>query len=107
MINVAILYPNVPGARFDVGYYLDRHMPMAIELMSTHPGYRGVSVEVGLGGSAPGTDAAFVAMCNYRFNSAEDFRSAFGPHAEWLQGDMAKYTDIEPTIQLNEIVIAR
>jgi uncharacterized protein (TIGR02118 family) len=106
MINVAILYPNTPGARFDARYYLDEHMPMSIALMSAHPGFRSVSVEVGLGGAVPGTDAAYVAMCNYRYESIDAFVAAFTEHAERLQADMAAYTDIEPIIQFNEVAIA-
>ena len=28
MIKVHIFYPNAPGVRFDMAYYVDRHMPM-------------------------------------------------------------------------------
>ena len=31
MIKVSILYPNKPGSRFDMNYYLANHMPMAIQ----------------------------------------------------------------------------
>lgn len=106
MINVAILYPKMPGARFDIGYYVGRHMPMSIDLLRSHPGYRGVSVEIGIGGAVPDTDAAFIAMCHYRFESIDDFIEAFTAHQERLQGDMARYTDIEPVIQFNEIALA-
>lgn len=106
MINVAILYPNKPGARFDAHDYVTRHMPMSISLLSTHAGYRGVSVEVALGGAEPGTDAPYVAMCHYRFATVEDFLAAFGPHAGTLQGDIPTYTDIEPVIQFNEVAIS-
>lgn len=105
MINVAILYPNLPAARFDTAYYLERHMPMSIELLRTHPGYRGVSVEVAIGGALPGSDAPYIAMCQYRFESVEAFVEAFTPNQDRLQGDMAAYTDIEPVIQFNEIAI--
>lgn len=107
MIKISILYPNLKGARFDMRYYLDTHMPLSIELLSAHAGFKGVSVERGLGGAIPGTDAAYVAMCHFLFDSAEDFMAAFTPHAEALQGDMQNYTDIEPVIQINEVVISR
>jgi uncharacterized protein (TIGR02118 family) len=106
MINVAILYPKIPGARFDTGYYLERHMPMSIDLLRSHPGYRSVSVEIAIGGAVPGTDAAFIAMCHYRFESIDAFVEAFTAHQERLQGDMAAYTNIEPVIQFNEVAIA-
>ena len=106
MINVAILYPNIDGARFDAAYYLERHMPMSIELLRSHPGYRGVSVEIAIGGVVAGSSAAYIAMCHYRFASVDDFVQAFTPHQDRLQDDIAVYTDIEPVIQFNEIAIA-
>jgi len=105
--KISILYPNKNGARFDMGYYIDRHMPMSIALLSAHPGFRGVSVERGIGGAVPGSDAAYVAMCHFEFNSAADFLEAFMPHAQTLQGDIPNYTDVEPTIQVNEVLISR
>lgn len=107
MIKISILYPNNKNAQFDLRYYIDKHMPMSIELLSTHPGFKGVSVEHGLGGAVPGTDAAYIAMCHFLFDSAENFMAAFMPHAAVLQGDMPNYTDIEPVIQINEVLISR
>lgn len=103
MVKISILYPNT--GRFNMGYYLDTHMPRSIELLSKGKGYRGVSVERGLGGASPGSAPAFVAMCHYLFDSAEDFMAAFLPHAAELQGDMPNYTDIEAIIQVGEVAI--
>jgi len=107
MIKISILYPNNKGARFDVRYYIDKHMPMSLELLSAHPGFRGVSVEHGLGGGMPETAATYIAMCHYQFDAVENFMAAFTPHAAALQGDMPNYTDIEPVIQVSEVLISR
>lgn len=107
MVKISILYPNTAGSRFDFAYYTGSHMPMSIDLLSAHPGFHSVSVERGLGGGLPGTEAAYVAMCHFQFESLDAFMAAFMPHAETLQGDMVNYTDIEPVIQVNEILIAR
>lgn len=104
MIKVSIFYPN--NGRFDTDYYLKTHMPRSIELLSKGKGYRGVSVERGLGGASPGSAPAYVAMCHYLFDSAEDFMAAFMPHAAELQGDMPNYTDIETVIQVSEVAIS-
>ena len=88
-------------------YYVDTHMPLSIELLSTHPGFKGVSVECGFGGAEPGTDAAYIAMCHFLFDSIEDFMAAFVPHAARLQGDIPNYTDIKPVSQFNEVLISR
>ena len=107
MICIAILYPNLKGARFDFEYYVQRHMPRSIELLSVHPGFRSVSVERGLGAAEPGSEPAYTAMCHYVFESVEAFIAAFTPHAAELQGDIANYTDIAPVIQFNEVLISK
>ncbi|HEX8979216.1 MAG TPA: EthD family reductase [Parasulfuritortus sp.] len=107
MIKISILYPNEQASRFDFAYYTETHMPMSIGFLSAHPGFRGVSVERGLGGALPGSAAAYVAMCHFLFDSLDDFMAAFTPHAAVLQGDMANYTNIAPLIQVNEVLIAR
>jgi uncharacterized protein (TIGR02118 family) len=89
-----------------MGYYIEKHMPLAIELLSAHTGFRGVSVERGLSGSVPGSDAAYVAMCHFLFDSLENFMAAFAANAATLQGDMSKYTDLEPVIQVSEVLIS-
>lgn len=103
MIKISILYPN--GGRFDMDFYLNSHMPRSIALLSKGQGYRGVSVERGLGGVTPNSPPAHVAMCHYLFDTADEFMAAFMPHAAELQGDMPNYTDIEPLIQFSEVAI--
>ena len=105
MVKISILYPN--NGKFDMNYYLDKHMPRSIELLSAGEGYRGVSVERGLGGATPGSAPSFVALCHYIFDSTDNFMAAFLPHAAELQGDMPNYTDIEPVIQFSEVAISR
>lgn len=107
MTKISILYPNTHGARFDWGYYIDTHMPLSIQLLSAHPGFKGVSVERGLGGAMPGSEAAYVAMCHFAFDSVESFIAAFTPNAATLQGDMPNYTDIAPHIQFNAVLLTR
>ena len=107
MNKISILYPNIQGSRFDVSYYIEIHMPMSIRLLSAHPGFKGVSVERGIGGAEPGAEPAYIAMCHFLFNSVEDFLAAFVPNAEVLQSDMRNYTDIAPVIQFNEVLISQ
>jgi uncharacterized protein (TIGR02118 family) len=107
MTRISILYPNREGAKFDFDYYVRRHMPISIDLLSKATGFRGVSVERGVGGAQPSSPPAFLAICHFLFDSMQDFVAAFLPHAERLQGDIANYTDIEPVIQFNEVLISR
>jgi uncharacterized protein (TIGR02118 family) len=105
MKRISILYPDSADSWFDVEYYTSKHMPMAIERLSKHPGYIGVSVERGICGAVPGTRAAYTVMCHYLFASVDDFMAAYTPHAAVLKGDIPNYTDIEPTIQFGDVLI--
>lgn len=107
MININIFYPNTKGSRFDRDYYLNKHMPRAIELLSTHPGYKGVSVEFGIGGGGAGEPPAYTAICHFMFDSFESFMQAFTPIRPELQGDVHNYTDIKTVVQISEIALAQ
>lgn len=107
MIKISILYPHTPGSRFDVDYYVDTHMPGSVQLLSAHPGFRGVSVERGVGGATPGSPPTYAATCHFLFDSMDSFVAAFTPHAAQLQGDMPNYTDVQPVIQFGEVMLAR
>ncbi len=80
-------------------------MPRSIELLSNAKGFVKVSVEKGVELQEYNIASNYVAMCHYYFETIEDFLNAFMPHAEELQGDIKNYTDIEPTIQINEVKI--
>jgi len=105
MFKVSILYPNIVGGRFDFDYYVSKHMPRSIELLSAHQGFCGVTVERGVSGTEPDSPPKYVAACFYTFDSIDSFVAAFMPHADELQGDMLHYTDIPSEIQYNEILI--
>src|SRR5262245_52315728 len=102
MINCSVMYPNTPNARFDYDYYLNQHMPLVEKRMGKY--LKSYSIEKGVSGAAPGQSAAYVVVCRLVCESIQDFQAGFGPHVKEIQGDMAKYTDIVPTIQFNEIV---
>jgi uncharacterized protein (TIGR02118 family) len=106
MINISSIYQKKEGYEFNFDYYLNKHMPRSIELLSAAKGFEGVSVEKGIEIKEQNIESTFVAMCHYYFDSMENFANAFIPHAEELQGDIKNYTNIEPIIQINEIEIA-
>jgi uncharacterized protein (TIGR02118 family) len=101
MIKVSVLYAGGEGKTFDMDYYLTRHMPMIRELCG--PACKGISIDQGLGGRAPGSPAPFVAIGHMLFDSLADFQGSFGPHAATIRGDVANYTNIEPLLQISEI----
>jgi len=101
MIKVSVLYPQKSGAAFDMTYYLTKHMPMVKQKLGA--ALKGMSVEQGVSGGAPGSAPAFVALGHLTFESADAFQKAFGPHAKEIMADIPNYTKIEPVIQVSDI----
>jgi uncharacterized protein (TIGR02118 family) len=101
LIKVSFLYPNAAGGKFDMKYYLERHMPMVQQKLG--PACKRMAVEEGMGGGAPGTPAIYIAMGHLYFDSADAYQNAFSPQAEAIVGDIPNYTDIRPIIQVSDI----
>ncbi len=107
MPTISFLFPNKPGAKFDMDYYLGTHMPLAIHLMSRQVGFRTVVVERGVRGISADVDVTYLALCHFTFDSVKDFNTAYAAHANRLQADMRNYTDIQPMVLVNEVVIEK
>jgi uncharacterized protein (TIGR02118 family) len=101
VIKVSVLYPNATGAKFDMNYYLERHMPMVQQKLG--PACKRMAVEEGIAGGTPGTPATYIAMGHLYFDSTDAFQTAFGSHAEAIMADIPNYTDIRPIIQVSEV----
>jgi uncharacterized protein (TIGR02118 family) len=104
MIKVSVFYPNSEGVRFDMDYYRDRHMPMVQAKLGT--ACKGVAVEHGVAGAAPGSRPAFVAMGHMYFDSVEAFQASFAPHSTEIVSDIPNYTNVQPNIQISEVVLS-
>lgn len=103
MIKVSVMYPNTPGARFDHTYYRDKHMPLLKTRMGDSCKY--YTVDKGLAGATPGSAATYIGMCHIFCDSVEAFQAGFGPHATEIMADIANYTDLNPVIQISEVVV--
>lgn len=102
MVKVSVLCPNGEGKTFDMDYYCNTHLPMVGGLLGDS--LKGSTVEKGLGGGAPGSTAPYAGMGNMYFDSVEDFGNAFGPNAEKIMGDLPDFTNIEPIVQVSEVM---
>ena len=105
VIRATVLYPTKPGSRFDAEYYLKTHMPLAERLVGS--AIKGVTVDIGISGGAPGEPAPFAAITTMTFESVDAFSQAFLPHVQALMNDVPNYTDIEPVLQLSAIGIEK
>lgn len=103
MIKVSVMYPATPGARFDHDYYRDKHMPLVARLMGANCHH--YTVDKGLAGGAPGQPATYVGMCHIYCESVAAFQAGFGPNAAQIMGDIPNYTDLQPVVQISEVVV--
>lgn len=101
MIRVNVLYPNNAGATFDMDYYLAKHMPMVRERLGS--ALKSMTVDQGMNGGLPGTEPAYQVVTALGFESMEAFQQAFVPHAPEIQGDIPKFTNVVPAIQISEV----
>ncbi len=99
MIKVSVLYPNDEGARFDMAYYVDKHMTMVRQVLGE--AMARFEIDEGLSGAAPGSKPTYRAAVHMYFASTEVFYAAFGPHAKGIMNDVANYTDIRPVTQIS------
>jgi len=101
MIKVGVFYPNSEGAKFDMDYYLRKHIPMARQKIG--PALKAVAVEQGIAGAQPGTPPIYLAVGHLTFDSVDAFMAAFVPHAPEIQADIVNYTNVQPVIQFSEV----
>jgi uncharacterized protein (TIGR02118 family) len=103
MIKVTVLYPNASGAKFDMNYYVTKHMPLVRDRCA--PECHSIGAEGGVGGGAPGSPAPYIAVGYLTFDSVAAFQKAFTPHMAEIMGDIPNYTNTSPVIQISEITL--
>jgi uncharacterized protein (TIGR02118 family) len=103
MIRVTVLYPNEAGKRFDLDYYTHKHMTLVRDRLASF-GLVRTEVDKGVAGGAPGAPAPFACIGHVYFDALEGFQKGMGQHGKEIMGDIRNYTDIQPQIQISEIV---
>lgn len=98
MIRVSVLYPNEKGKRFDLDYYVHKHMALVHQRLDS-AGM--VKAEVD---KAADPNAPFIGIGHLYFKSMEDFQTGFFAHAADFTADIPNFTDITPQVQISEIV---
>ncbi len=102
MILVTVMYPAGSQTTFDTDYYLQTHMPLVKERWSPH-GLKSAQVIRGTAkpdGGPP--DYQMIALLT--FGSLEDFRNAGKAHGQEVFADIAKFTNVQAAVQINEIL---
>ena len=96
-MSLNVIYPNHEGARFDTSYYRSTHIPLAMKVM------KAASVIL-IEGVPNGSSAAPYAMiAHFQFASPEALKAALAhPAMAEVRADVAKFTDIKPTVMLGK-----
>jgi len=100
MILVTVTYPV--GAKFDVDYYLSKHMQLLRDRWTAH-GLKDARVIKGLGkadGGAP--DYQMAALLT--FESLDAFKAAGKAHGKEIFADISRFTDANASVQINEVL---
>ncbi len=104
MIRVAVLYPNQPGARFDYTYYAKKHMKL-VEDRLKKMGLIRVEIDKCISVTLPGSTQPYITVGYLIFNSANDLTKAAGPMGGELHDDIPNFTNVEPIVQVSEILM--
>lgn len=101
MITVNVLYRNSPSIKFNMNYYLDTHIGLVRKLLGA--ALKGVLVQQGTGGGAPGSLPEYAVITVLSFESMETFQKVFPPNAPAITSDIVNFTNVEPTIQFSDV----
>jgi uncharacterized protein (TIGR02118 family) len=105
MIRVTALYPKTAESTFDLDYYLNKHTPLVSERLTPH-GLTRIEVDEALGSLTPGQPADYAVIGYLFFASLEGLQSGLAAHAPELIADIANFTNVQPKIQINKIILS-
>jgi uncharacterized protein (TIGR02118 family) len=105
MYCLSVLYPNRPGARFDLDYYIETHMRLVQDRLGPG-GLIRYELASGRSGWPPAAPAPYVMICDMYFPSRDALERAFGAHRDELVADIPVYTNIAPQMYVSEILDA-
>jgi uncharacterized protein (TIGR02118 family) len=94
MFKVTVLYPSSEGSTFDMDYYREKHMAIVNRVM------RPERVEIDRA-----VDGPFMAIGHFYFPSQEAMQAGMGgPDIGDAMADVPNYTNVQPQIQISEIL---
>ncbi len=102
MIRVSMLYLRNEDKTFDIEYYVKHHVALMHEKLDGF-GLKSVEVDRGLTGLSH-SESPFFAIGYLMFESLETFSAAFDQVGAELLADMSNYTNVDPIVQISEIV---
>ena len=105
MIRVVMLYPRTGDSRFEMNYYLTRHIPRIREIFMEQ-GLLDLEVQQGIAGAMPGQPSPYMCISSFLFEKLEGFQKGFAAQGAWIMGDVPNYTNVQPQVQISNVVHA-
>ena len=102
MIKATLFFPGGEDDAFDMDYYLNKHVPLIKRLLGK--AIKGLTVEKGVSGGAPGSMAPFIAVAGLYFDSMDAFQDYFEPYAGEIMNDLMNISDSKPLLLISEIM---
>ncbi len=102
MIKVTLLYPNGEGKTFDMNYYSNKHMPMVASLLGDS--LKHLAIDRGIAGRTPEDSVPYLAIGYLYFDKLSAYQNSFGPNVEQIVNDVPNYTNIQPVVQISEVL---
>jgi len=103
MVRITVMYPAGEGKKFDHDYFVRKHLALVRERLGKF-GLVRTEADKGVAGGAPGAPAPYVAIAHVYFNRVADFQKGMGEHGKEIMGDIPNYTNIQPQVQISEII---
>jgi uncharacterized protein (TIGR02118 family) len=102
-ITVCVLYPMAAAGWFDHEYYMGKHLPM-VQARWQPLGLTAIQILRGTPGP-DGTAPAFRLIALVGFTSMAAFKVASAQHAAEIFGDIPRFTNAKPVVQISEMVL--
>ena len=99
-LTVTVMYPNTPGSKFDMDYYLSSHFDLVGKLWG--PKLQSVRAVKGMGTPDPDTPAPYQVMAILEVENMDVLHSLIEEHGEEVMGDIPNFTDVSPVVQVSE-----
>ena len=107
MFRVVIMYPKTPDSHFNMDYYRDHHIPLVREIFGGLS-LRCIEIDKGLANAFPNQPFPYESISYFHFENIDDFQNVMmSPRGGQIVGDMQNYTNVQPLIQINQVVVGQ
>jgi len=103
MAKIVTFYPKDGGTNFDMKYYCEKFVPFLEKLWGD--ALKGVEVDRGVYGGEPDTDAFFIAMGQFIFDTQEEAIQAYFSNLDKIEAERLNFTDIKPIAQITDRIL--